>query len=213
MQERQVTAGGNRHPLPDPFFVLATQNPVEQEGTYPLPEAQLDRFMFNIHISYPDHEDEREIVRRTTSTDPAPVEPVIDGSNISEFQSIVRGIPIADHVVDYAVRLTRSTRVDEHHESAPDMIREYVSWGAGPRASQYLVLAAKARAAMTGSPQVNPSHIRDVVLPVLRHRILLNFNAESDGITSDMIIHELVDRTSIDGTDPDVSKQMDQVMN
>lgn len=212
MQERQVTTGGIRHPLPDPFFVLATQNPVEQEGTYPLPEAQLDRFMFNIMISYPDHEDEHEVVRRTTSSELPTIEQVVDGSRISEFQSIVRNTPIADHVIDYAVRLARSTRGDGS-AATPDIIRDYVSWGAGPRASQYLVLAAKARAAMTGSPQVNPSHVRDVVLPVLRHRILLNFNAESDGITSDMIIHELVDRTPVDGTDPDVNKQLDQVMN
>ncbi len=213
MQERQVTAGGVRHELPDPFFVLATQNPIEQEGTYPLPEAQLDRFMFNIRISYPDAIEECEVVKRTTSSGSREIEPVIDGSRMSEYQSIVRNTPIADHVVDYAVRLARATRNDGSTPDSPSVIHDYVSWGAGPRASQYLVLAAKARAAIAGSPQVNPSHVREVLLPVLRHRILLNFNAESDGVTTDTIIRELVDHVSPSDTDPGTGRQMDRVMN
>ena len=213
MQERQVTAGGVRHELPDPFFVLATQNPIEQEGTYPLPEAQLDRFMFNIRISYPDALDECEVVKRTTSSESQEIEHVIDGSRMSEYQSIVRNTPIADHVIDYAVRLARATRNEGSTPDSPSIIRDYVSWGAGPRASQYLVLAAKARAAITGSPQVNPSHVQEVLLPVLRHRILLNFNAESDGVTTDTIIRELIDHVSVSRTDPGTGRQMDRVMN
>ena len=213
MQERQVTAGGTRHELPDPFFVLATQNPIEQEGTYPLPEAQLDRFMFNIRISYPDATEECEVVKRTTSSETHDVEQVIDGSRMSEYQSFVRNTPIADHVIDYAVRIARATRTDGSTNEAPSVIHDYVSWGAGPRASQYLVLAAKARAAISGSPQVNPSHVQEVLLPVLRHRILLNFNAESDGVTTDTIIRELIDHVSVSRTDPGTGRQMDRVMN
>jgi len=214
MQEGQVTAGGTRHELPNPFFVLATQNPIEQEGTYPLPEAQLDRFMFNIRISYPGASEEQEIVRRTTSTEVPEIKQVIDGTKMSEIQSIVREVPIADHVINYAIRLTRATRVDqiENSTTLPAIIREYVKWGAGPRASQYLTLAAKARAVLSGSSHVTPAHIKDVALPVLRHRILTNFNAESDGITTEMIINELLDWLPLDDTDSDTRKQMDQVM-
>ena len=214
MQERQVTAGGTRHELPDPFFVLATQNPIEQEGTYPLPEAQLDRFMFNIRISYPQAAEEQEIVRRTTSTEVPEIKQVIDGTSMSEIQSVVRQVPIADHVINYAIRLARSTRVDQAEDSAslPSIIREYVKWGAGPRASQYLTLAAKAKAVLSGSTHVTCDHIKEVALPVLRHRILTNFNAESDGITTEMIINELLEWLPLDDTDSDTRKQMDQVM-
>lgn len=214
MQEHQVTAGGTRHELPSPFFVLATQNPIEQEGTYPLPEAQLDRFMFNIRISYPDAAEEQEIVRRTTSTEVPQVEKVIEGSKLSEFQSIVRDVPIADHVIEYAIRLARSTRVDQHDGSSelPSMIRNYVNWGAGPRASQFLILAAKARAAMCGATHVTPTHVKEVALPVLRHRILTNFNAESDGVNTEMIIRELLEWLPVDDIDPEMNRQMDQVM-
>ncbi|MDG2199723.1 MAG: AAA family ATPase [Phycisphaerales bacterium] len=214
MQERQVTAGGTRYELPNPFFVLATQNPIEQEGTYPLPEAQLDRFMFNIRISYPQAAEEQEIVRRTTSTEVPEIKQVIDGTRMSEIQSIVRQVPIADHVINYAIRLARSTRVDQAEDSTPlpSIIREYVNWGAGPRASQYLTLAAKAKAVLSGSSHVTCEHIKDVALPVLRHRILTNFNAESDGITTEMIINELLEWLPLDDTDSDTRKQMDQVM-
>ena len=214
MQEHQVTAGGTRYELPSPFFVLATQNPIEQEGTYHLPEAQLDRFMFNIRISYPDASEEQEIVRRTTSTEVAKIEKVIEGSRLSEFQTIVRDVPIADHVIEYAIRLARSTRVDQLDGSSelPSMIRNYVNWGAGPRASQFLILAAKARAAMCGATPVTPTHVKEVALPVLRHRILTNFNAESDGVNTEMIIRELLDWLPVDDIDPETNKQMDQVM-
>jgi MoxR-like ATPase len=214
MQERQVTAGGTRYELPSPFFVLATQNPIEQEGTYPLPEAQLDRFMFNIRISYPQADEEQEIVRRTTSTEVPEIKQVIDGTRMSEIQTAVRQVPIADHVINYAIRLARATRVDQAEDSSslPSIIREYVNWGAGPRASQYLTLAAKAKAVLSGSNHVTSAHIKEVALPVLRHRILTNFNAESDGITTEMIINELLEWLPPDDTDSDTRKQMDQVM-
>lgn len=213
MQEHQVTAGGNRFDLPAPFFVLATQNPIEQEGTYPLPEAQLDRFMFNIKISYPNKQDEIEIVRRTTSDVIEDVKQVIDGSKISTYQSLVRKVPIADYVIEYALRLTRCTRLDNDKEDLPDLVRNYVNWGAGPRASQYLILAAKAKAILSGSTHVMPEHVQSVALPVLRHRILTNFNAEADEITPDQIIESIIQWASIDGTDPGTKRQMDRVMN
>ncbi len=212
MQERQVTAGGVRHPLPAPFFVLATQNPIEQEGTYPLPEAQLDRFMFNIRIKYPTEEQELQIVQQTTSLEEAGVEPVITGEEVLRIQNLVRTVPVADHVVRYALRLTRSTRIREGGEK-PEVIENYVSWGAGPRASLYLVLAAKARAILSGATHVMPEHIRDVALPVMRHRLITNFNAEADGVTADDIVNRLLEATPIEPDDGVTEQQMDMVMN
>jgi len=211
MQERQVTAGGVRHPLPQPFFVLATQNPIEQEGTYPLPEAQLDRFMFNIKIDYPTEDQELEIVRQTTSVEERQVTAVLTGEEVLRIQNLVRQVPVADHVLRYVLRLVRSTRIREASEK-PDIVQNYVSWGAGPRASQYLVLAAKAKAILSGASHVMPEHIRAVALPVMRHRIITNFNAEADGVTTDDIVNELVDRIPVDSSDAATAKQMDAVL-
>ncbi|MBX7105957.1 MAG: MoxR family ATPase [Gemmataceae bacterium] len=190
MQEHQVTVGGQRHLLPDPFFVLATQNPIEQEGTYPLPEAQQDRFMFNVMVDYPDENEEYEIVRATTSGPAARINRVITAEQLVEMQQLVRRVPVAPFVAKYALRLTRATRVKE--AAAPDFVRKYVSWGGGPRASQYLVLAAKARAVLHGRPCASTEDVRAVAPPVLRHRILLNYAAEADGITPDALIAKLL---------------------
>ena len=195
MQERQVTAGGEKHSLPEPFFVLATQNPIEQEGTYPLPEAQLDRFMLNIQVAYPSENEELQVVQQTTSDQTVEVEPVLDGSEVESIQQLVRQVPVADHVAAYAVRLARSSRIRDI-ANPPKIVADYVSWGAGPRASQFLVMAAKAKALLEGEHHVTPDHIRQVAHPVLRHRILLNFNAEADGIGTDDVINELLDEVS-----------------
>ncbi len=211
MQEKQVTTGGIRHRLPEPFFVLATQNPIEQEGTYPLPEAQLDRFMFNIKIEYPTEDQELEIVQRTTALNEAALTTVLSGDQVLQMQSLVRQVPVADHVVRYALRLSRATRVKEPTPK-PKVIEQYVAWGAGPRASQYLVLAAKAKAILAGFTHVTPEHIKAVALPVLRHRIITNFNAEADGVTTDDIINTLLKETRVDTSDPGTAKQMDAVM-
>jgi MoxR-like ATPase len=199
MQEYQITAGGRRHPLAQPFFVLATQNPIEQEGTYPLPEAQLDRFMFNTFVDYPDEQEEFDIVRRTTTDVAATVTPALSGEKILALQKIVRRVPVADHVVRYALKLVRLTRpcpaVDAPAAKlaeVPQFIRDYVSWGAGPRASQYLVLGAKARAVLNGRFHASIDDIRAVALPVLRHRVMTNFNAEAEGIKPDDIIRRLI---------------------
>jgi MoxR-like ATPase len=196
MQEHQITAGGTRHRLAEPFFVLATQNPIEQEGTYPLPEAQLDRFMFNTFVDYPAEEEEFEIVKRTTADIAAEVRPTLSGERILELQKIVRRVPVADHVVRYALRLVRLTRREKG--DVPAFIRDYVNWGAGPRASQYLVLGAKARAVLHGRFYANTDDIRSVAFPVLRHRILTNFNAEAEGIKPDAIIRRLIDTVAIE---------------
>lgn len=191
MQEYKVTAGGNTYALELPFFVLATQNPIEQEGTYPLPEAQLDRFMFNIYIDYPEKAEEKEIVLTTTSAYKPDIKPVLTGDEVLKLQQIVRKVPIADSMVDYAVELSLNTRPT--NSDAPDFIKDWVDWGAGPRASQYLVLGAKARAIMHGRYHVSYDDIREVAKPVLRHRILTNFNAEADGISSLDIITRLLE--------------------
>ncbi|MBQ35915.1 MAG: AAA family ATPase [Gemmatimonadaceae bacterium] len=191
MQEHSVTAGGNTMPLPEPFFVLATQNPIEQEGTYPLPEAQLDRFLFELHIDYPDVAEEAEIVRVTTSGESQSVTPVLNGERIAAFQRLVRQVPVADHLVDYAVRLVRSTRPTD--AAATEYVREMVNWGAGPRASQFLVLAGKARAALYGRHAVSTDDIRAVALPVLRHRIVVNFHAEAQAVSPDGLARRLLD--------------------
>jgi MoxR-like ATPase len=196
MQERQVTVGGERHRLPDPFFVLATQNPIEQEGTYPLPEAQLDRFMLNILVDYPEEEEEFDIVRLTTSNLKPSVSKILSGADILGLQEIVRKVPVADHVTRYAVRLARMTRRGK--DEVPEFIRDYVSWGAGPRASQYLVLAAKARAVLHGRYYVSTDDIRSIAGPVLRHRIVTNFNAEAEGLKPDDIVKRLIKAVPVD---------------
>ena len=211
MQERQVTAGGVRHVLPKPFFVLATQNPIEQEGTYPLPEAQLDRFMFHINIDYPTEEQELQIVQQTTTVTDIQVTSVITREQILRLQGLVRQVPVADHVVRYAVRIARLTRVREESKK-PTAVENYVSWGAGPRASQYLVLGAKAKAILCGASHVMPEHIRDVALPVMRHRIVTNFNAEADGVTTDDIVNDLLREVTVDGSDAATTRRMDAVM-
>ncbi len=191
MQEHQVTAGGKRHALEEPFFVLATQNPIEQEGTYPLPEAQLDRFMFNVLVDYPTEAEELEIMRRTTSAEKKALEPILKGDEIMRLQEIVRRVPISDHVTRYAMRLTRATRL--RTSEAPDFVKEWLSWGAGPRACQYLILGGKARALLHGRHHVSTEDIDKVAHPVLRHRLITNFNAEAEGITTDKIIDRLLE--------------------
>ena len=190
MVERQVTSAGQRHELPDPFFVLATQNPIEQEGTYPLPEAQLDRFMFMVHVGYPTLDEEREILRRTTGGDTDTPGKVVGAVELLEMQRAVRAITISDHVYDYVLALTRGTRV--RADSQLSFLKEWVTWGAGPRASQFLVLGAKANAALAGRKHVAIDDVKKVVHPVLRHRIVTNFSAAAEGITSDIIIDRLV---------------------
>src|SRR5262245_16759651 len=179
MQERQVTVGGERHPLPDPFFVLATQNPIEQEGTYQLPEAQQDRFMLKIFVKYPKWDEEMAIVRQTTEEGESSVEPIFGADEILELQRIVRRVPVADAVIAYALRLARQTRVVEEvaGETRPDFVKDYVAWGAGPRACQFLILGAKAKALLAGRYHVAVEDVRAVAHPVLRHRILTNFHA------------------------------------
>ncbi|MAG54822.1 MAG: AAA family ATPase [Planctomycetes bacterium] len=191
MQENQVTAGGHRHVLPQPFFVLATQNPIEQEGTYPLPEAQLDRFMFMIKVDYPSAKEELEIIQSTTSAREVKLEQVLSGEDIMELQELVRRVPVADHVVNYALEFSRRTRVTE--DEAPDFVKQWVAWGAGPRASQYLILGAKARAVLNGRTFVSGDDIRAVAHPVLRHRIICNFSAEAEGKSSDYIVDQLIE--------------------
>ena len=191
MQEHKVTAGGKSYDLDEPFFVLATQNPIEQEGTYPLPEAQLDRFMFNLEIEYPSNEEEISIVRGTTSSDETNLNAVITKSEISLLQELIKRVPSSDNVVEYAVKLSASTRPQS--ELAPDFIKKTVDWGAGPRASQYLVLGAKAKAVLDGRPSPNISDVKSLAAPILRHRVLPNFNAEADGLKVENIIDQLID--------------------
>ena len=197
MQEYQVTVSGVRFDLERPLFVLATQNPIEQEGTYPLPEAQLDRFMFNVAIDYPSADEERRILALTTGNADAPVSIVASGREIERLHALVREVPAAENVIDYATRLVRATRpAPASGDEAIEAIGKWVRWGAGPRAGQALILGAKARALLDGRSVVSHEDIRAVALPVLRHRILLNFQAEADGIDPDRIIGELVDTIS-----------------
>ena len=191
MQERQVTVGRVRHQIGDPFFVLATQNPIEQEGTYPLPEAQQDRFMLKIMVTYPTIEDEIEIARRTTGVQTSEVEPVLAPEEILEIQHMVRLVPISEHLIHYAVALIRSTRIGEP-EADPYAI-ENLAWGAGPRAVQYLIMGAKARSLMMGRPHVALEDIQALATPVLRHRLLVNYTAESEGISPDDVITRLIE--------------------
>ena len=193
MQERQVTIGGERHQLPAPFFVLATQNPIEQEGTYPLPEAQLDRFMFMVKVDYPTEEEELAIVKQTTADVNASVTPTLSADDLQAMADLVRRVPIADHLAKYAIRLARQTRVGR--DSSSEVVDRYLSWGAGPRASQFLVLAGKARAALGGRHCVEMEDLQAVAKPVLRHRIVTNFNAEADGVTPDDVIDRLIEST------------------
>jgi len=190
MQERQVSAGGRRHGLMDPFFVLATQNPIEQEGTYPLPEAQLDRFLFKVYVGYPTPDEERQIYRRTTGAEMEHVTKVLDGLEIPHLQKIVRSVPISDHCLDYVMALVRATRAGE--PNSPAYISRWISWGAGPRAGQALILAAKARAALHGRPAVAIDDIRAVAKPVLRHRLVATYAAQADGQTPDTIVDALI---------------------
>jgi len=190
MQEYHVTSAGETYALDLPFFVMATQNPIEQEGTYPLPEAQLDRFMFMVYIDYPKQDEERAIVKATTYEEQSTPQMVLRGSDILAIQQIVRRVPISDHVVNYAVNLVRSTRPKA--ADAPDFIKDWLNWGAGPRACQYLVLGAKARAIMAGRYNVTCDDIRSIAHPVMRHRIFTNFNADAEGITTDNIVTRLL---------------------
>jgi len=191
MQEHRVTVSGKEYQLSEPFLVLATQNPIEQEGTYPLPEAQLDRFMFHVKVDYPSFDEEMEVVRRTTTQREPEVQHVLSGEDIVRLQDLVYRIPVPDHVYRYAVTLVRKTRKSE--DDAPDYIREWVAWGAGPRASQYLILGAKARSILLGRGYAGVEDVRAVAHPVLRHRILLNFNAEAEGVTSDHVVDRLLE--------------------
>ncbi|MEX1232364.1 MAG: MoxR family ATPase [Planctomycetaceae bacterium] len=196
MQEHQVTASGKRHKLPDPFFVLATQNPIEQEGTYPLPEAQLDRFMFEIFVDYPSEDEEFAIVRRTTTGTVPKIDAVLTQDEILALREFVRDVPVADHIIHYALLLARQTR--KQSGDVPDFIRDFVNWGAGPRASQYLILGAKARAVLQGRSSVAIEDVQTVAYPVLRHRIMTNFNAEAEGVATDEIIRRLIELIPVD---------------
>jgi MoxR-like ATPase len=193
MQERQVTVGRVRHPLTDPFFVLATQNPIEQEGTYPLPEAQQDRFMFKVFVSYPNFQEEFEVARRTTALQTDEVKPVLSGAEIIELQRTVREVPVSDHIIRYALSLVRQTRVGQ--TGVPEFVGDQVGWGAGPRAVQFLILGGKARALLRGRTHVTTDDIQALARPVLRHRIVVNFAAQSDGISADKIIDRLIAST------------------
>jgi MoxR-like ATPase len=190
MQEHHVTAGGHTYPLPEPFFVLATQNPIEQEGTYPLPEAQLDRFMFNIIVGYPSRDEELAIMKQTTSLHRPNLETLLSGEKILQLQEVVRRVVVADHVFQYAADLVRATRPKD--AGVPAFIKELISWGAGPRASQYLILGGKARAVLQGRLHVTTEDIQQVAYPVLRHRLVTTFHADAEGITTDTIIDKLL---------------------
>jgi MoxR-like ATPase len=190
MQEKRVSSGGEEYKLDAPFFVLATQNPIEQEGTYPLPEAQLDRFLFNIRVKYPSHAEELDIMKSVTSDEVPVTNKVVDAAQILEFQHVVRRIPVADPIFEYAARLVRATRPDE--PDAPEFVRKLMSWGAGPRASLNLILAGKARAALRGRCHVSEDDIRAIAPPILRHRIIPSFAARSEGMTPDTLVERLL---------------------
>ena len=198
MQEKRISSGGVDYKLDEPFFVLATQNPIEQEGTYPLPEAQLDRFLFNIMVEYPSKDEELDIMRSVTRDDEPVLNEVVDGASILEFQHVARRIPVADHVFQYAAALVRATRPDE--PDAPEFVKNLLAWGAGPRASLNLILAGKARAALRGRTHVAIEDIKALCLPVLRHRIIPSFAARSEGMTGDTLIEKLLDEIPSDET-------------
>jgi MoxR-like ATPase len=199
MQERQVTVGQTIHQLSSPFFVLATQNPIEQEGTYSLPEAQQDRFMFKIFVKYPTFDEERQIARQTTSDREVTIEPVLSGDEVLHLQTTVRQVPVSDHVINYTLALVRQTRVGE--VGTPDWINQWLGWGAGPRAVQNLLLGAKTRALLLGRTHVAVEDIQTLAAPVLRHRIVPNFTAESEGITSDKVVERLIEETPCNESD------------
>ncbi|MEI8195017.1 MAG: MoxR family ATPase, partial [Phycisphaerae bacterium] len=209
MQEHQVTAGGEIRRLGEPFFVMATQNPIEQEGTYPLPEAQLDRFMFNVLVNYPTELEEFDIVRLTTAPRKIDLKHVLSAEDVLALQELVRKVPVADHVIKYALRLVRQTRLNQ--PDTPKFIKDFVSWGAGPRASQYLVLAGKARALLRGRYHVTTDDIRQVAYPTLRHRVLTNFNAEAEGVRPDDIIRMLIESTPRDAEDEKTAAALPKV--
>ncbi|MBT5926388.1 MAG: MoxR family ATPase [Verrucomicrobia bacterium] len=191
MQEHQITASGVRHPLEEPFFVLATQNPIEMEGTYPLPEAQLDRFMFNVVIDYLPEDDEVEVVRQTTSKKPEPIQPIFTGEDVLRFHETVRAVPVADEMIRYAVRLASASRPNQ--KETPDFVNQWISWGAGLRAAQFLILGAKVRAVLQGRSHVISEDIQKLATPALRHRILTNYRAEAEGVNVEKIIQKLLD--------------------
>jgi MoxR-like ATPase len=186
-----VTAAGQRHPLEEPFFVLATQNPIEMEGTYPLPEAQLDRFMFNVVIDYLPVEDEVSVVLRTTSTTPEPIEALYTGEDVLRFHDVVRRVPVAPEMARYAVDLASASRPKQ--QNSPEFVNQWIGWGAGLRAGQYLILGAKARAVLSGRAHVSVDDIRALAHPTLRHRILLNYRAEAEGVTVDQVVDRLLE--------------------
>ena len=190
MQERKVTAAGTTYDLPQPFFVLATQNPIEQEGTYPLPEAQLDRFMFNIWVDYPTYNEELAIVKSTTTDIKIDLKQILTGAEIMEYQDLIRRIPVADNVLEYAVKLVAKTRLGD--ASAPKITKDFITWGAGPRASQYLIIGAKCHAAMKGKYSPDIEDVQAVAAPILRHRLVKNYRAEAEGYSMDKIIQELL---------------------
>ena len=190
MQEKSVTTGGKNYKLPSPFFVLATQNPIEQEGTYPLPEAQLDRFMFNIWVDYPEFDEELAIVKSTTSDSKVELNQIITGEEIEAYQNLIRRVPVADNVLEYAVKLVGKTRVNSPF--APEITKKYISWGAGPRASQYLIVGAKTHALLNGKFSPDIEDVKAVAKPILRHRIVRNYKAEADGYSMDKLIEELL---------------------
>ena len=210
MQERQVSSGTKRYPLPEPFFVLATQNPIEQEGTYPLPEAQLDRFVMKILVGYPTPEEERRIYRVTTGADHTEPTPVLDGIEVLELQHLVRRIPISDLLIDYTMGLIRATRPNS--DAPADFVKRWVLWGVGPRGGQWLILAAKARAALDGRPEVGVQDIQAMARSVLRHRIVLNYSAEAEGQTPDTIIRKLLEATPLQGTSNRADGQLERVL-
>jgi len=210
MQEKQVTIGGTRHILPSPFFVLATQNPIEQEGTYTLPEAQQDRFMFKIFVRYPGYEEEYRIAETTTADLDHHVDQVLTGEELLRLQTLSRRIPVAPHVIHYALRLVRATRVGEG--DVPDFVKEWVSWGSGPRGMQYLLLGGKARALLSGRFFVTTDDIRAVAHPVLRHRVITNFNAESAGVTTDDVIDRLLESVEERSEGDEVASAVDATM-
>ncbi|MEO0512070.1 MAG: MoxR family ATPase [Planctomycetota bacterium] len=219
MQEKHVTVGGETHELPSPFFVLATQNPLEQEGTYPLPEAQLDRFMLQIRIGYPTEAEELEIVRRSSSKADVAIEPVLGAEDIERIRKLILSVEVPDYVLRYALRLVRATRASESSDP-PAVVRDYVSWGAGPRASEYLILAAKAAVvfgnggddASTAGTHVTPEHVRRAAVPVLRHRLLTSFNAEADGVSTEDVIAGLLEAIPVEPGTPEERARLERSM-
>ncbi len=213
MQERQVSAGNHHYQLPSPFFVLATQNPIEQEGTYPLPEAQLDRFIMKVIVGYPTREEERKIYRAMTGAPPSNPTPVLTGEEVLALQSLIRRVPISDLLVDYTMNIVRATRKDD--PDTPAFVRNWVLWGVGPRGGQSMILAAKARAALYGRPEVTVEDLQAAAVPVLRHRIVLSYNAEAEGQTPDTVIQKLIDTIPIHqtaaATDPQVQRSLKPV--